>query len=241
MIRGVTFDLEGPIVNCESLHFESFSHACRDQNFIIDFPTIIRELPQVIGGGDQKIAEEISGFSKGKVIIPQLIERKKHYYDQALQEREQLQPRAGFLTVLDWIICAAELPVAIGSSTPREEAEILLQKSGVRDWFSDNSIICAEDVTDRKPAPDVYLETAYRMKINPDEQLIFEDSVTGLRAVKAAGSIGIAIPLYHFSHILTSLIEAGAERIFMEWTEMNIKALIANLNTSQLIKNSRLC
>jgi HAD superfamily hydrolase (TIGR01509 family) len=54
-------------------------------------------------------------------------------------------------------------------------------------------VVTAEDVGHGKPAPDVYLEAARRMKVDPTQCVVFEDSDEGLEAAHRAGMRGIDI------------------------------------------------
>lgn len=50
------------------------------------------------------------------------------------------------------------------------------------------------EVENGKPAPDIFLKAAEKMKVSPNECIVFEDSVNGIKGAKAAGMIAIAIP-----------------------------------------------
>jgi len=58
--------------------------------------------------------------------------------------------------------------------------------------------VSAEEVARGKPAPDVYLEAAHRLRIDPSRCAAVEDSTNGLRAAAAAGMDVIAYPNTRF-------------------------------------------
>ena len=58
-------------------------------------------------------------------------------------------------------------------------------------------VFTADDVTNGKPAPDVYLLAAKQFGIEPHELLVFEDSPNGVQAAKAAGCVCVAVPQAH--------------------------------------------
>jgi HAD superfamily hydrolase (TIGR01509 family) len=56
---------------------------------------------------------------------------------------------------------------------------------GVLDWF--NVVLCAEDVTAPKPAPDIFLTAAQRLGMEPYRCIVYEDSDLGIQGAIAAG------------------------------------------------------
>lgn len=231
MIRGIAFDLEGTIIDVESLHFDAFVLAAEEVGITISFEEIVEKIPHAIGGGDRLIAEGIArlGEEAGPAFsAEEILEAKRWHYSRLLEEVE-VRPRPGFLEVFEWI--TVQWPVAIGSLTPRAQAEVLLRRSGLDRFFPASRAVLLEDVGEarKKPAPDVYLETARRIGIDSSEQLVFEDSPVGVKAARAAGSLAIGMPVFRTPENVTELLEVGASRVFLDWREMNLAAVIANL------------
>lgn len=101
-----------------------------------------------------------------------------------------------------------------------------MKTSGLDKIFSRNLTILREDVKNIKPAPDVFFETAKRMKINPTEQLVFEDSPNGIKAAIAAGSITIGMPVYDKAEVIQRLLDEGVVKVFKSWEEIDVKELL---------------
>jgi beta-phosphoglucomutase-like phosphatase (HAD superfamily) len=78
-----------------------------------------------------------------------------------------------------------ELPLAVATGGLRRVATKILQQIGVHDWF--DTIVCCEDVTRHKPEPDIFLEAARRLNVDPTRCLAYEDTETGLQSARAAG------------------------------------------------------
>jgi HAD superfamily hydrolase (TIGR01509 family) len=91
---------------------------------------------------------------------------------------------------------AARWPLALASSSNRELIDLALELLGVRHLFA--ATVSSEEVARGKPAPDVYLEAALRLGVDPVRAAAIEDSHNGIRAAKAAGMRVIAIPNEHF-------------------------------------------
>jgi len=87
---------------------------------------------------------------------------------------------------------AAAFPLALASSSNRAIFEEVLQLAGIEDCF--RATVSSEEVARGKPAPDVYLEAARRLKVPPERCAAVEDSHAGIRSAKSAGMRVVAIP-----------------------------------------------
>ena len=92
-------------------------------------------------------------------------------------------------------LAAAGRRLAVASSSPRTIIDALLDAGGITDAFE--VVLSSEEVPRGKPSPDVYLEAARRLGVEPAECLAVEDSANGLRAAAAAGMEVYAIPNPH--------------------------------------------
>jgi HAD superfamily hydrolase (TIGR01509 family) len=100
----------------------------------------------------------------------------------------------------------ARWPLALASSSNRELIDLALELLGVADLF--RATVSSEEVGRGKPGPDVYLEAAQRLGVDPTRAAAVEDSQNGIRAAKAAGMRAIAIPNRHFPPGQDALAEA---------------------------------
>jgi HAD superfamily hydrolase (TIGR01509 family) len=91
---------------------------------------------------------------------------------------------------------AARWPLGLASSSNRELIDLALELLGVHHLFA--ATVSSEEVARGKPAPDVYLEAARRLGVEPARAAAIEDSHNGMLAAKAAGMRVIAIPNRHF-------------------------------------------
>ena len=77
------------------------------------------------------------------------------------------------------------VPMAVASNGVRRNVEATLVATRLRPLFY--TIVTADDVEHAKPAPDVYVEAAKRMRVKPERVIVFEDSNEGLEAARLAG------------------------------------------------------
>jgi HAD superfamily hydrolase (TIGR01509 family) len=87
---------------------------------------------------------------------------------------------------------ATRWPLGLASSSNRELIDRALEVSGLAPLF--RATVSSEEVPRGKPAPDVYLETARRLGVDPAAAAAIEDSANGIRSAHAAGMRVIAIP-----------------------------------------------
>ncbi|KAA1425060.1 HAD family phosphatase [Mumia zhuanghuii] len=87
---------------------------------------------------------------------------------------------------------ARAYPLAVASSANRELIDLVLELAGLAPSFG--AVVSSEEVDRGKPAPDVYLEAATRLGVDPRACVAVEDSSNGLRSAHAAGMTVIAVP-----------------------------------------------
>jgi HAD superfamily hydrolase (TIGR01509 family) len=113
-------------------------------------------------------------------------ERRRHFV--ALVSRE---PMAGITALLD-ALDAIGVPAAIASTAPARWVLDAAERIGIRHRFQ--TIVTCDDVTRRKPAPDVYLEALRRLGADAAASVAIEDSGPGIASAKAAGLKVVAVP-----------------------------------------------
>jgi HAD superfamily hydrolase (TIGR01509 family) len=86
--------------------------------------------------------------------------------------------------------------LGLASSSNRELIDAVLEAGGIGGLF--RATVSSEEVARGKPAPDVYLEAARRLAVDPTHCVAIEDSHNGIRSAKAAGMTCIAIPNERF-------------------------------------------
>jgi HAD superfamily hydrolase (TIGR01509 family) len=92
---------------------------------------------------------------------------------------------------------AARWPLGLASSANRPVIDMVLDRSGLGPYFA--VTVSSEEVPRGKPAPDVYLDAASWLDIQPPACAVIEDSANGIRAGAAAGMRVVAIPNHRFS------------------------------------------
>jgi HAD superfamily hydrolase (TIGR01509 family) len=103
---------------------------------------------------------------------------------------------------------AARFPLGLASSSNRPIIDAVLDLAGLTSCF--RATVSSEEVGRGKPAPDVYVEAARRLGVEPARCAAIEDSHGGIRSAKAAGMRVIAIPNSSYPPDEESLAHADA-------------------------------
>ena len=198
MIDGVVFDLDGILLDSEQV-WDSVreqlvlerggrwhDQAQRDM-MGMSSPEWSRYLHERLGLREPP--EEISA---------EVVRRLEELY------RERLPALPGAREAVERL--AARWPLALASSSNRELIDLTLELLGVAELFG--ATVSSEEVARGKPAPDVYLEAARRLGVEPARAVAVEDSHNGIRSAKAAGMRVLAIPNRHFPPGPSALAEA---------------------------------
>lgn len=100
-------------------------------------------------------------------------------------------PRAGAVELLN-LLAAHNVPCAIASSSAVAIINTVVTSQKWEHYFI--TLASGDEVTSGKPSPDVYLEAARRLGVDPADCLTLEDSPNGARAAVAANMVCYAIP-----------------------------------------------
>lgn len=139
---------------------------------------------------------------------------------------EQLRPDAPMTGILELLLALrrADVATAVASTAPARWVRSAIPRLGLEAHFG--AIVTGDDVARRKPAPDVYVEAARRLGVDPREAVAIEDSGPGVTAARAAGLRVVAIP-----HWLTATHDLAAADLRVahagELTPARLQALVA--------------
>ena len=188
MTAAVVFDLDGVIVDSEQV-WDEVREAYTEESGGHYGPNAARDMMGMSSlEWSRYMAEKLGVPGTPEQINAAVVERMLERYG----ERPPLIP--GAAEVVRTV--ASRRPVAIASSSNPELIEVVVAAAGLDDVVS--HWVSSEEVARGKPAPDVYLEAAHRLDVEPAECAAVEDSQNGIRSAKAAGMRVFAIPSPHY-------------------------------------------
>jgi len=226
---GFAFDLEGPVVDFEKKGHHAAHLACAAAvGLTLTLEEAIQKIPHFLGGPDEAIAEDLYNLGDKSLKPTEIKAMKDKIFAEWLNKQKVLPTREGIFDFLEEAK-QKEIPIAIGSATQKEKVYDYVTRANLKKFFPDKMIVTGEDVAQTKPAPDIYLECAKRLGIDPGNMIVFEDSGRGVQAGRAAGSVVIGMPVYYTPEVIKKLKDAGAREIYREWSEVNISKIIKSV------------
>ena len=190
------FDLDGVVVDSNTLHVESWVEVARRHG--LDLPN-----PGFIGKCGLRTLAVIRDLLKWPVTEAEAValgNEKEEIYREWIREGG-ISPIPGVLEFLERTNAAGHR-CAIGSSAPRGNVDLCLEALGIADRFL--ATVSGEDVKRGKPAPDIYLLAAERVGADPNRCIVLEDAPAGVAAAHAAGIPAVGLLTSHTSDELAA-------------------------------------
>lgn len=205
MLRAVIFDFNGIIVDDEPIHFKLFERVLGEEGIAL---TEADYYARYLGFDDR--GAFMAGFRENNrplsnQKLQELIERKAAYYQEAIRNHVTVFPGVKNLVAE----LARTLPLAVASGALRHEIETILRTLELLDYF--RAIVAAEDVTQGKPAPEIYLKALAALNaqggngkpIAAADCVVIEDSKEGVKGALRAGMKCLAVTNSHPAELLS--------------------------------------
>jgi beta-phosphoglucomutase len=196
MTFAVLFDMDGMIVDSNPFHkiaFEQF--LARYQISLTD-----EELKAHVYGKTNK--EGMPYIFKKQLSPTELDERAEEKEAMFLDiYKQDIRPVEGLVPFLR-ILKAHGIPTAVGTSAPPANLHFILDSLQLKPYF--DALLDSTYVTRGKPDPEIYLESARKLGVEPKRCLVIEDSLAGVQAGLNAGMKVIGITTTHTAEELSN-------------------------------------
>ena len=224
MIEAVIFDCDGVLVDSEVLALEVELAAAAQVGLVYDLDEYKARFMGMTTQAFFDLLAEDCRAQTGRNLPEGFQERCHGEYRAALHRLKEIE---GAMRA----VSAVTHRKAVASSSTADAREEKLRRTGLWDRFAPH-VYSTDLVASGKPAPDIFLYAARKLGTAPRDCLVFEDSVNGVRAARAAN-----MRVWGFSgggHMDKAssdrLMAAGAERIVEHWDHAT--ALIASAGSS---------
>lgn len=183
-IRAVIFDLDGVLVDSEQVWDAARRQLTEDSDGRWSESATQDMMGMSSTEWSRYMHEELGVKLPPEEISAAVVKRMEELY------REHLPLIPGACKAVERV--AARWPLGLASSANRPVIEVVLELSGLGDFFE--TTVSSEEVARGKPAPDVYLEAARLLRVDPALCAAVEDSSSGILSAHAAGMRVVAIP-----------------------------------------------
>ncbi|MBN2211415.1 MAG: HAD family phosphatase [Sedimentisphaerales bacterium] len=207
--RGVIFDLDGVLVDTAEYHRRSWYDLAAREGWAHYSDELFYES---FGKQNAVIIPRLAGRSLTEEEINEMADYKE------LRYRERINGKLSLLPGVRELLADLKkhgFRLAIGTSTPKVNLDMMLDTTGTRDCFDE--FVTSDEITRGKPAPDTFLIAAKKLGLSPINCVVVEDAIPGVQAALAGGMAVLAVTntrtredLYQASRIVDSLTEVSA-------------------------------
>jgi HAD superfamily hydrolase (TIGR01509 family) len=185
MIKGVLFDMDGVLVDSEPFICKAAILMFKE----LEADVLPEDFHPFVGMGENRYLGGVAEKYGLDVNIEQVKARTYEIYSTIV--KNHLHPLPGAKEFVSE--CRKKgLKLALATSADKVKMEVNLVEIGLApETFQ--SIVTGEDVVNKKPFPDIYIKAARSLGLYPDECLVVEDAVSGIRSAKSAGCRSLAI------------------------------------------------
>ena len=123
-------------------------------------------------------------FQKSTVLTEQ---KEAIYRELCLNSDGEFKLSPGAAELLDDLV-KQEIPITIATASGRKNVDFFVEYLNLEKWFEIGKIVFDDGKTQGKPAPDLYISAAKKLRLPPQACVVIEDSRSGIQAAQAAGA-----------------------------------------------------
>lgn len=203
------FDMDGTLFDTEPISAQIWKEVAKEKGYTIPEGVLQGVIGMSYAGGKEVFLQEIGEDFPFESLCAEKIRRQNEWYN-----THSVPVKSGVKEILNYAKRRG-ISCAVASSSPLIQIEILLNKTGLREYFS--YLQSGETVKRGKPYPDIFLAVCRHFDVKPQDALVFEDSENGLKAAETGGIPVILVPdlavideviAHKALYICDSLIEA---------------------------------
>jgi len=185
-VKAVIFDMDGVILDSQGLASRAWARAVADLGYCLT-----EDLNLELVGRNVPDSNAILRRALGPEFPVEAARRAARTFFAELTPDTGVPLKPGVSSLLD-LLDSKAVRKAMATSTPRAACLRHLQHWKLVERFS--VIVCGDEVPSGKPAPDIFLQAARLLNVQPTECVVIEDSFAGIRAAHAARMIPIMVP-----------------------------------------------
>ncbi|NQT23808.1 HAD family phosphatase [candidate division KSB1 bacterium] len=190
LINACILDMDGVIVDTEPIHIESFRYLLKERNVQYTEEFIFSFVGHSIEDNIKQINQT---YLKGNEInIQEGVKRRNELYLHLLST-QSINPLPGVIELIQH--CKNnQILLGLASSSDWVQINAVMKRVLGNDYHNTfDAIVSGDDVSQKKPAPDIYQKIINLLNVLPETCIAFEDSQAGVDSAKKAGIICVAL------------------------------------------------
>lgn len=176
-IQGLIFDCDGTLADTMPLHFRAWRSTLDRYGIELDEDRFYS-----LGGQPTVKIVELLAEEQGLELDADAVAHEKE--EAFLARLPEVKPIDAIVEIVRANV--GKLPMAVASGSHRAVVFDVLKIIGLDDLFDENTVVGAEDTALHKPNPDVFLEAARRIGVDPEKCRVYEDAQLGIEAARRA-------------------------------------------------------
>jgi HAD superfamily hydrolase (TIGR01509 family) len=187
-LKAVAFDMDGLMFDTEDVYWKAASAllARRGKIYTQEMCTVIMGRPPQYCF---ELFKQTYGFPE---TWQELQQESEDFFLQFLDDGFSAMP--GLFELIDYLN-ARKIPKGICTSSASRIVSEVLRRKNLSEQF--DFVLTAENITNGKPDPEIYLKAADLFAVSPDKMLVLEDSVAGSQAARNAGAFPVVVLAEH--------------------------------------------
>lgn len=184
-IKAVLFDMDGVIFDTEREYlkewnkiFEKYGYEMKKEIYV-----------SVMGRGRKKVKEIFKENFGDDLPIEEMYIEKDKMLKEAIENNE-VPLKQGALELLEFLKRNG-YKTALATSAKKDRVKSQVTHAKINNLF--DAIVCADDIVNSKPNPEIFLKAAEKVNIKPENCIVIEDSEAGIRAAFNAGMIAFHV------------------------------------------------
>ena len=183
--EGLIFDLDGTLIDSMPAHFSAMRQALEEEG---GRGLFTEERFSELGGKPAADIVSLLNREYGLSMNAQKICQRQHdLLESKLDDFELIPEVADFAEEH-----RGKVPMAVASAGTTTMVKASLSSVNILSWF--DAIVGSDEVENGKPSPDIYLEAARRINVDPMNCVVFEDSEAGILGAESAGMKVVVVP-----------------------------------------------
>ena len=185
MYKGIIFDFNGTLFFDSEKHLEAwreFSKRVRSYAFTDE------EMREYMFG---RTNEDIIAYLIGKKPNPQMVEelakeKEAVYREMCRKDCKNTVLAPGAVEFLDYL-SKNNIPMTIATMSEKDNVDFYIEEFNLSKWFDIEKIVYADGTISGKPAPDIYIKASKILNLSPEECIVVEDAISGIKSAETAG------------------------------------------------------